>query len=246
MTDVFFDQDVRIVFISDADLVPDEYQTRLITLLHVASSAAFEIGDIAVELCKKNLESGLVVTDSRVYEAVGRFCGKAGRTVRYYAEAAAFYDRSVRSEFDMLPFAHFVVARQFGERWREVLEYAAEVPGITADELRAVFVADHKSGEISPDYTPGADADSTAGTTPERGEISPLIAELRESSASADAVAAVRVLSVAKDIVARLLRLLPSLEVDGKVYDDVAGALETLERSLPVLARSVVQSRRSR
>ena len=118
-------EEISVKFVSDADIVPDEYQMVLLQYADVYKYAAFDIGDIANLLINMAASKGFGVTVARVYEAVGRFCDKSGRTVRYYAEAAAFYPKSVRNEYDMLPFSHFSFARRVGDGSRVVLEYAA-------------------------------------------------------------------------------------------------------------------------
>lgn len=126
--------------VSDADIVPEDYQNRLMHWRSVSTGVAFDIGDIANELCVMASKAGLPVTHDRVYSAVGRFCGKSGRTVRYYAETSSFYDRGLRNLYDHLSFAHFVFARSV-EDWRAVLDYASEKPQVSVKELRFIFAS---------------------------------------------------------------------------------------------------------
>ncbi len=55
----------------------------------------------------------------------------------------------------MLPFSHFVFARTLGDdKWREVLEYAATKPHITADGLRVHFVGYKVASHVDLSQTP--------------------------------------------------------------------------------------------
>lgn len=125
----------------DTDIVPEDYQSILIYLRDSITSACFTIGDVANELVLKSLSVGLPVTDIRVFEAVGRFCGKSARTVRYYAETSAFYTKEVRQEYESLPFSFFVFARSMDNKWKDVLDFAMDNQGSTLDYVRYVFTA---------------------------------------------------------------------------------------------------------
>lgn len=160
------------IWISDNDIVPDDYQNQLIHWRDLFVDGYFAIGDIANRLVRRSAEMGFPVTDKRVYKAVGRFCGKSPRTVRYYAETSAFYPEEVRDEFDMLPFSHFVFARSTGEQWREVLEFGADDPDCTLERLRYEFVYDKTEECCEPSRNNGSQPDeimlrSFAGVRPE-------------------------------------------------------------------------------
>lgn len=129
------------VSLSDNDLVPEEYQNRLIDWRDTLRKGYYEIGLIAATLIERAAYSGLKVTQARITEAVGAYCGKSGRTVRYYMETAVFFPEEVWQEFDFLPFAHFVTARYAGERWREVLEFSRDHPLISVEALEMRFKA---------------------------------------------------------------------------------------------------------
>lgn len=128
---------------SPNEIVPEDVQNRLMALDDTMTRAYFEIGDIANELIQYApqfaQDTHKVVTEQDVFNAVGLYCHRSGRTVRYYAETAEFYTADVRSEFDILPFSHFVVARSFGLRWRDVLEFARDNPAMGEDRLRQQF-----------------------------------------------------------------------------------------------------------
>lgn len=141
---------------SDSDIVPEDYQNILIYLRDSITSACFAIGDIANDLVSKSLDAGLPVTDQRIFEAVGKYCGKSPRTVRYYAETSAFYDKEVRQEYETLPFSFFVFARSMNGKWKEVLDFASNNQGSTLEYLKYIFLASlqvdgNKSWETSQD-----------------------------------------------------------------------------------------------
>ena len=123
------------VTISDADLVPDHYQSELIQMRESWVKQYFRVGDIANELVQMSVAKNMPVSAVRVYKAIGKFCGKATRTIRYYAENAIFFSPDTRDEYGFLPFAFFDLARNYGQMWREVLEYAALHPAMSYDEL---------------------------------------------------------------------------------------------------------------
>lgn len=124
---------------SMSSLLPDEIQARLIEIRQSMTVDCFAVGDIAEEISKHAAEQGFKVTQGDIHNIIGSFIGKSGRTVRYYHETARFFDVPTRTEFAILNFAHFVVARSFGDNWRDVLEYAADNPNVPAMALAAHF-----------------------------------------------------------------------------------------------------------
>lgn len=127
--------------LADSDIVPESYQNVLIQIRDAMTKSYFTIGDISNNLIIMNSESGFQITEQRIFDAVGRYVGKSGRTVRYYSETAAFYPESIRTEFEVLPFACFVFARSMNGKWREVLEFAVENIGASLDYIRYVFLS---------------------------------------------------------------------------------------------------------
>jgi len=121
------------------DIVPAEHQHKLLAWRDLFTIGYFDIGDMANEDVVRAAKVGFKVTQQQVFDAVGSFCGRSGRTVRYYAEAAAFYPYPVRAEFDMLDFSLFIMARQFGDDWRKFLKFAQLYPGIGADKVRRKY-----------------------------------------------------------------------------------------------------------
>lgn len=137
-----------VQLITDNDIVPTEFQNRLMMWLDVFKRGQFEIGDIANRTVVYDLEHNMYVTQDRIFKAVGKFCGKTGRTIRYYAETAAFYDDADREEFGMLPFSHFVFARSFGKAgYRQVLEMAREHVDWSEERLALYFKARELTGQ---------------------------------------------------------------------------------------------------
>jgi hypothetical protein len=126
---------------SDNDLVSEEYQNRLMFWRDTFRIGQFDIGDISVEIIVEIATRGIHVNHDRVFAAIGRYCGKSGRTVRYYYETAVFYDRDIRQRYSILPFSHFVFARTMGDKWQSVLDFALSCPGITADDLERRFTS---------------------------------------------------------------------------------------------------------
>jgi len=132
--------------VTDSDIVPDDLQAELITWRDVFLGGAFRIGDIANELIERQRYdvdgTGMRITGKRIYKAVGRFCGKSGRTIRYYAETASFFPVDVRQKYQVVPFSHFVLAKSYGN-WQDVLDYVLDHPDCTADALMREFSQDY-------------------------------------------------------------------------------------------------------
>lgn len=124
---------------TDNDLVTDNNQNLLMNWQHIFLCGQFSIGDIAAYEVDRATAEGKIVTNKRIFSAIGRFCGKSARTVRYYYETAIFYPAEVRDQYEMLPFSHFVYARGFGDEWQSVLDYARDHGGITEFGLRVAF-----------------------------------------------------------------------------------------------------------
>lgn len=127
--------------VTDNELVPDDVIGELVSIRDQVTSSCFRIGDIANDMVSRAAQMGFTkVTAWQVRRAVGRFCGKSERTVRYYAEVSAFYPANVRKHYEILPFSHFVFARTLAGEWKEVLEYSMLKPEVTVEELRYHFL----------------------------------------------------------------------------------------------------------
>jgi hypothetical protein len=125
--------------IKDANIIPEAYQMRLMAWRDEFTRGYFEIGDIANEIILMNIQTDMKTENTTIYAAIGRFCGKSGRTVRDYAEIAAFFPENVRKYYDMLPFSHFRYAKTCGIKWQDVLEYSMEHPDASEDKLSYEF-----------------------------------------------------------------------------------------------------------
>lgn len=134
------------------DIVSDDFQSELISMAESMTQFSFRIGDIAREITaqasaqgfrirsRENKELDLYVTQQQIDDAVGHFCHREGRTVRYYREVAQFFPVDVRDDFDVLDFKFFVMARSFRDGWKDVLEYAACNPQMSVEAVRDHFI----------------------------------------------------------------------------------------------------------
>lgn len=137
-------------WVSPQEIVEDDDQAVLISDAEDMTAMFFKWGDIVEKYIRRAEEQGFrvrrysgvdtYVTQQQVYEALGFFAKRAGRTMRYYYETARFYPPDIRDEFKMLDFSYFVVARSFKDQWREVLEFAAVNPQADSETVRAVFL----------------------------------------------------------------------------------------------------------
>jgi hypothetical protein len=125
--------------IKDTDIVPESYQMRLMAWRDEFTRGYFEIGDMANEIILLNIQSNMKVENAIIYSAIGRFCGKSGRTVRDYAEISAFFPQHTRDEYDMLPFSHFRFAKSCGLKWQNVLDYSLDHPDASEERLSHQF-----------------------------------------------------------------------------------------------------------
>lgn len=140
--------------VSDSDIIPEEYQNVLMQVSGTLTANYFLIGDVAEILIQRAAVQKLPVTAKRIYHAIGKYCGKSQRTVRYYHETARAFSKEQREEYYMLPFAHFVFARSSGELCQAILEYAMRKPWASVVELtlhrRALLQSPTPQGEDIP------------------------------------------------------------------------------------------------
>lgn len=137
------------------DVVPADEQSELIGMAESMTEFSFRIGDISMRINREAVERGFrlkhlpgrrindqFVTQEFIDAAVGYFCKREGRTVRYYREVSQFFPADVRDEFiPPLDFSMFVLARSFKDQWRAVLEYAASNPQVSKDAVEEHFIA---------------------------------------------------------------------------------------------------------
>lgn len=134
---------------SDADIVPDEVQNRLLYWRDIFKLGQFDIGDQVAKVIMYNAEKGMQITHKRIFQAISTFCGKTPRTVRYYYETAVFYPTEVRQQYDALPFSHFVEARMFGDSWQDYLETALLYPHRSPENVRNIYLAPFVSQNLT-------------------------------------------------------------------------------------------------
>lgn len=135
-----------------SDILSDQDQTKLIQLRDVIRDCYFDVGDIA----NRNVEmGGDKIGAGQIYDAVGRFVGKSERTIRYYAETAAFYPQAVRLSFDILPFSFFVYAKTQHDRWLEILDYAMLKPHLSLSGLKTYFSTSVEGTKSDQNYKVG-------------------------------------------------------------------------------------------
>lgn len=108
-----------------SEIVPDNVQCELIMLREKKRDIYFRIGDIANELILMHKGT---LSNKKVYEAMSPYCDSTPRTIRYYAETAAFFSQDVRNKHDVLPFSHFDLARNYGAGWGLVLILGSNNP----------------------------------------------------------------------------------------------------------------------
>jgi hypothetical protein len=135
--------------VSYKDAIPDDIQDELIAIRDRLTESAFKVGDIALQVisARKDLSKDFI------YSAVGSFCGRSARTVRYYAMVAEFYTPEVRGWYPTLSFDHFRFAMKYAE-WNEILIYASVDPDtgrpVTIDKLEAQFGYLDEKKDIDP------------------------------------------------------------------------------------------------
>ena len=90
------------------------------------SREKWEWGDRALLWIEIALSSGIVCTKDQVYTALSQVSGIPKRTLRHYADHAKYFDLIIRAKYEPMPFAHFMVAKSYGPRSREVLDCSAD------------------------------------------------------------------------------------------------------------------------
>lgn len=137
-----------VVKATSNDIVPQDMQNQLMYWRDIFRAGQFFIGDCAAQLIEENATAGHRYTQEQICKAIGYWCGRSARTVRYYYETAVFFPQEAREEYDTLPFSHFVFARQLGDQWEEVLEFSRLNPGASEEFLAWNFLEKGR-GEVS-------------------------------------------------------------------------------------------------
>lgn len=112
-------------------VIPDELQNDLIQIGENLSRDKWKIGDIANEIKQLTRERLLNCSIMDVYSFVAQLLRDefSARTIEYYAGLSGFYDCNTREEFHPLSHSHFAYARQYGDKWLEVLNLAMDLLG---------------------------------------------------------------------------------------------------------------------
>lgn len=128
--------------VSVNDIVPESYQQKLMEIDYTLSQCFWIIGDITKDLVnsvnrQRARELGKVVSKQDIFEAVGFFCHRTGRRVRYYYECAWFFPLEVRQKYDV-PFGIFGEARWVKD-WEVFLQIAEQNPMWSVERVRAEY-----------------------------------------------------------------------------------------------------------
>ncbi len=223
--------------ISDTDLVEEADQNRLMFWRDTFRTGEFDIGDIANKQCIRSAKMGFPATQERIFRAVGRFCGKSGRTVRYYCETARFYPEWVREEYNTLPFAHFVFARYCGERWLDVLNYARDHPNISEDGLRYVFVEAKDQAIPMEDVFARVDTDREDGVCESHDRTDPIQPPITaKEPASAPYLRAVSTLS---GVLEQLEKILKWFNLKPQTVERVNGLMQEFRDIIPEIVKEI-------
>lgn len=160
---------------SYTDIVSDADQVELHSISESMTEFQFRIGDIAARISQDasvqgfrvkrhelSRERDVYVTQQQIDDAVGHFCHREGRTVRYYREVAQFFPPDVRAVYIgpdfKLDFKFFVMARSFRDQWRDVLEYAINNPQLSVADVRTYYI--ELAQGVPNDATGGNDDDA--------------------------------------------------------------------------------------
>ena len=124
------------------DIVPEEYQQKLMEIDMTMSQCFWIIGDITTDIIdnvnrERARELGKVVSKTDVFEAVGVFCHRSARSVRHYYECAHYFPVEVRQKYDV-PFSIYSLARWVKD-WELMLQIAEENPIWPAERVRAEY-----------------------------------------------------------------------------------------------------------
>ena len=175
--------------ISVNDIVPQEYQAQLMALDSALSLCYWRIGDIANDLInsvnrKKAAEMGKVVSQADIFGAVGYFCHRTARSVRYYYEVARWFTPDVRQKYDV-PFSVWAVARWVKEPER-LLQIADNNPDYSSERVRTLYYTEiGEEPPVRPEKTDEAEGVRPDGGAEIGGDELPLPGEGEQWSGSA-------------------------------------------------------------
>lgn len=251
--------------VSHADIIEEADQNILMMVRDYDRMGKFAIGDMSNRYIKEAVDASpraaRRVSARRVREAVGYFSGYRERTVRYYAETAAFFPPIVREMYADLPFSYFVLARRLRDGWREVLEYALENPGVTLDALERRFIGieaaeTDEDGETDPQEggNEAGEALPVAGQAAgeeNAGAAGPNALNGRQGeTASRDTAAKAvnvrvydrrRLMAAMSDLMDTVARLAALCELETEVYLQVTEGMSAFRWSLSKIAEKIAE-----
>jgi hypothetical protein len=215
-------------YITDNDIVPEDIQNELMHWREVNKLSSFRIGDITNDLIMRAAQTGYDVTHERIFKAVGNFCDRKPRTVRYCWETSSFFTPDVREQYDQLSFSTFVFARMLGERWQDVLEYAAEQPKISVDALQMHFMTTplHVQDVTTDQF------DTCAPTSDQPCACAPAPTRIPDGAVSAG------LLSNLCTVIDSLGRLLDRLPLRDATKTNLRDALQVIKKYMPEITQA--------
>lgn len=110
------------------DMIPDEMFIRCQARADAWSRDKWIIGD-DTNFIKNMVNDNLIpISTFDIYECVAFMHNYefTGRTVEYYARVAEFFKDDLRKKYEVLSFARFNLALQYGDRWQEILDLSLE------------------------------------------------------------------------------------------------------------------------
>lgn len=220
--------------VSDSDIIPQNYQNKLMYWRDRLKEGYFQIGDIAAELLERSAQQGFPITQVRVFAAVGKFCDRSGRTVRYYYEVASFYPPDVRDQYDVLSFSAFAFAKSMGHRWKEVLDYAMLYPSISEDGLRIHFLVSLPTPDDYAEPEPSPSIPTTLSPS-----IPPLIPTSHAQTSVARNAVKSHAITTLGSLVDSLGEVLRSVPIRTESRDRLAEALDTIREILPEIWQAI-------
>lgn len=160
------------------EIVPEEYQQRLMAISDTVDKCYFMIGDITDELInsvnrQRSHELGKIITQTDIFLAVGYFCKRTGRSVRYYWVTASYFPLEVRQKYSEVPFNVYAMAR-WVDNPLDMIQMASVNPQWSAERVRTEYYKSigknppvREKAEKTGSAIPGAEVDNES----ELGEV---------------------------------------------------------------------------
>lgn len=221
--------DDKPVWYSYSDIIEEADQSELASIRTMLKWSYFRIGDIALKYVQGNArKNALRVPADRIYEAIGYFVGRTARTVRYYAENAAFFPEDVRDTYKVLPFSYFDLSRTFGDQWREVLEYATENINMSYDSIeyncRQAFMHNE------PIYTPHQESDEIIESLEKLSEKIPMCESPTKAISGPSRAQLLSLTNAASDLVEKINRLDRAIGLPEDIHIQLSESLDGIRR----------------